>query len=140
MILIIITVTLFLVFHPVPKQCSSPLSIEASTHTKYLSSIVTGETSCGLHQSPYVLEAKHGQQIELFLYDFNKNDESPSEKCAKNYGYILDNKNDDVISLCGGITRKRKIHTSAGNTVQIMLDKNMISNNQFLLEFKGKKR
>ena len=126
-----------LVFQPVSKQCSSPLSIEASTRTKYLSSIVTGQTSCGLHQSPYVLEAKEGQQIELILHDFNINTEYPTKNCVNNYGYILDNKNDDVINLCGGIVRTRKIHTSAGNIVQILLDKNKIPNNHFLLEFKG---
>ena len=119
-------------------MCRRQESIKAGSSEKFLSSVVSLETKCGLHSTPWVIEAKEGQQIEIALTDFSwRNETSDFMKCTHKYGYMLDTQHDDVISICGGGKRQRDIYLSEGSSLQIILDENMLSLHRFIISYKG---
>jgi len=54
-----------------------PLEVEAASSGGYLASVVTEETGCGSHESPWLLRAPDGQRIQLRLLDFNATSREP---------------------------------------------------------------
>ena len=115
----------------------SPLTVHATTRCQHLSSVISAGTKCGLHQAPYILEAKAGQQIKITLTDFSTNDDRDSMGCPIKYGYILDTKDDDVINLCGGSKSEGQTYTSVSNNVQVLLEQSAVQNHPFIIQFKG---
>ena len=118
--------------------------MKASKKPIYLASQVSIDTSCGLHESPWILEAKPGQQVTIDLIDFTwKNKTSGSNpsyrhsSCDINYGYILDMETDDVINICGGGDREKRVYESSGNRVQIIIEGSVLGSHQFVIKFKG---
>ena len=119
-------------------MCASPKILEAKTTDIFLSSNNALTTGCGQHNTPYVLKAKPGQKINISLTDFsfsNENVIDNSDICVS-YGYILDSKSDDVITICGNNRRFKHLYSSTGNSVQILLETSSLKN-KFLLQFKG---
>lgn len=97
------------------------------------------DTSCGLHGTPWIIEALPGQHIDIKMTDFDwSNGTFIDNECPMNYGYILDLESDDVISLCGGTDRVKYVYQSIGHTVQIILESNNLESKAFLLELQGK--
>lgn len=122
------------VFTPTQSTCTSPLTVKATARRQHLSSVVSTETSCGLHQTPYVLEAQPGQTITITLIDFKE--PTDNTDCVSNVGYIMDTKHDDVIHLCAG-SRLKTHYVSVSNKVQVLLERSAVENNYFLIEFQG---
>ena len=134
----------FSVFLPQRQTCTSAENVEAESKSNYLSSIVSRDTSCGFHKSPWILKSKPGQQIEISLLDFSWDNKSNVDavgspgNCMKNYGYIVDIESDDIINICGGTVREKYIYTSRSNSVQIVLDPLSLQNHFYLISYKGK--
>ena len=126
-----------IVYSPIQRQCTSPLTLQATTRGQHLSSVISEETKCGLHQAPYILEAKAGQQIKITLTDFSTNDDRDNVGCPIKFGYILDTKDDDVINLCGGSKSEGQIYTSVSNNVQVLLEQSAVQSHPFIIQFKG---
>ena len=132
------------VFRPQRQTCTSPENVDAETKPNYLSSVVSRDTSCGFHKSPWIIMSKPGQQIEISLLDFSWDNKSNIDaigspgNCRKNYGYIVDIESDDVIIICGGTLREKHIYTSRSNSVQIVLDPPLLQNHFYLISYKGK--
>lgn len=97
-------------------------------------------TSCGQHNTPYIIQAKPGQHINITMVDFSWRFESKSSnrKQCVSYGYILDTNNDDVITICGNRERHSHVYTSVGHSVQALLEGSILQNNRFLIEYKGR--
>ena len=128
-----------LVTQPQQSTCRSQETIKAASTSKLLSSVVSLETKCGLHNTPWLIEAKEGQHIEIALTDFSwRNETSDFMKCTYKYGYMLDTQHDDVINLCGGGKRQRDVYVSKGHSLQIILDENVLSLHRFLIGYKCK--
>ena len=133
----------FIVVTPKQKTCHSGQRVSAEKIPQVLSSYISQETSCGLHNSPWILEADPGQMINITLTDFswsgNKSvaDNEPPGRCPINYGYIFDVENDDIITLCGGGEREKHLYLSASHTVQVVLDSLALQKYSFLLSYRG---
>ena len=129
---------------PQRKVCTSPEQIDVDSKIKHLSSLVTQETSCGLHNSPWILTSKPGQLIEISFLDFSwdnvsiPEDDESSRNCLKNYGFILDTESNDVMNICGGTHRNRGLYTSNSNKVQIVFNQPALEMYNFILEYRGK--
>ena len=101
-----------------------------------LASSMSLNTRCGLHDTPWLLQAEPGQKINLTITDFAwKND--TVRGCSQRYGYMLDTESDDVINICGGIQRKRALYLSTGYSLQVVLDENAVKKYKFLIQFQG---
>lgn len=122
---------------PQHSQCISPEKVKVVKKPGYIASVTSSSTSCGLHGSPWILEAEPGQTVSLSLTDFNWKPD-PSAECTVKYGYVLDMKNDDVISICGGGERQRDLYQSSGHGVQIVLEEAVVKRFHFILKFSGK--
>ena len=128
---------------PQRKACSSREKIDVESKRKYLSSLVTQETSCGLHNSPWILTSQPGQLIEMSLLDFAWDnasiveDSEASRDCLKNYGYILDIESDGVINICGGSYRNKHLYTSHSNNVQVVFNQQALEKSNFILAYQG---
>ena len=103
---------------------------------RYIASESSLTSECGLHGSPWILEAEKGQNIDIVIFDFDWKNVT-SNDCAINYGYILDMHSDDVISICGGSQREKHVYQSTGNSVQVIIERNMLENSRFILQFQG---
>ena len=130
-----------IVFKPSENQCVRPLEVQATSRMKYLSSGTTLATGCGEESKPWVLKAKEGQQINITFIDFNWKHNLLSDsqiRCPIQYGYILDNANNNIVNLCGGLVRERRLHLSEGSTLQILINRDVLNNVRFLIGYEGK--
>ena len=120
------------------RKCTSPKLNEASTSAGFLSSSMALKTGCGQHSTPYVLEGKSGQKLNISLLDFSwKDNETDDPSQCASYGYILDTESDDVTTICGNTRRQKHIYISAGHSVQILLESSQLEDNKFIIGFKG---
>lgn len=127
-----------IVYAPRDQQCRSPEKIKINNTPKFIASQSSLDTSCGLHGSPWILEALPGQNIEMRLTDFSwQNGTFDLSACPFSYGYILDMASDDVINICGGTQKEKHLYQSTGNTIQIILERSTIEKHSFILQFKG---
>ena len=128
---------------PKSSHCISPETVLVTKKPNYLASVISSETSCGLHESPWILKAQPGQQIDITVMDFNwKNNSSiknavADKSCSKSLGYILDMESDDVINICGEEGRIEHVYKSEGHSVQIILEPSMLHQHTFLLKYWG---
>ena len=128
----------FAVYAPRNQKCNSPEKVSLSQQACYISSQTSHNSGCGLHASPWILEAAKGQNIDVAILDFSwKNLTANNNQCPVNYGYILDMESDNVISICGGYQRERNVYHSTGNTVQVIIERNILESNTFILHFQG---
>ena len=128
---------------PKPSECRGPEDVVVESKAGYLSSLISRDTSCGHAKSPWVLTSQPGQRIELSLVDFSwenssmSADNSESQNCVQNYGYILDSESDDFVYICGGTVRKRQLYLSESHTIQVVLDPQALQKYNFLLQYQG---
>lgn len=127
-----------LVYSPNKKSCHIPEKVSVPRTAGFIASSESVKSECGLHESPWVLEAKPGQQIKISLLDFDwDNTTDMDENCKVNYGYILDLESDDVINICGRGAREKVVFTSVGHEVQIVLNAENVQKYRFLLKYEG---
>lgn len=125
-------------------QCHGAYHIQAGQDSvQYLASIVTQQTECGFAAKPWVISAQHGQRMKLSLLDFSTNvDQNPPGNyiCIILYGFMFDMHTDDVVNICGGVTagvREVVLYETAGNVVQILLDRNAVDMYSFVIRYEG---
>lgn len=127
---------------PSKERCISPENISVKKKPGFIASITSTITSCGLHGSPWILQAEAGQKIKMRLIDFSWRNDSmapPSgSRCNTNLGYILDMQSDEVINICdGGTERMRHLYLSTGHSVQLVLEASVLQSNYFAIEYEG---
>ena len=116
---------------------SSPNIINAAEGV--LSSHLTQQTGCGSFSSPWIIQAKAGQTVEITLLDFNALQRARSHSlitCSDVYGFIVENTLNINQTICGQNVRENLIYRSKTNTVQIQLKVNNKMN--FLIKYRGK--
>ena len=131
---------LILVFKPTNLRCSKSLSILASTSPKYIASLITKETGCGLTDTPLMIDSAKGQQINFTIINFNWDSNSRNESknaCGLKYGYLFDVQAEQVVNICGVNHKKKALYTSTGNQVQVLLDAKELQDHYFLIKYQG---
>ena len=117
-----------------------PYEVKVTSRMKYLSSMTTLATGCGEESKPWILKAKEGQAINVTFIDFNWKHSMFSDsqvRCPIQYGYILDTANNNIVNLCGGLVRERRLHLSEGSTLQILINRDVLNNVRFLIGYEG---
>ena len=132
----IIYILYIAVYVPPKEKCLSQQLVTIDQGKNILASSISRDTSCGFHGTPWLIQARPGQRINLTLIDFAWTNGSVSG-CSQRYGYILDTESDDVINICGGMQRKRALYLSSGYSLQVVLDENSAKKFQFLIQFEG---
>ena len=77
----------------------------------------------------------------MSLLDFSWDNSSSTKNvvgCVKNYGYILDIDTDELTNICGGTRREKLVYKSVSNSVQIVLDQQVLETDYYLISYKGK--
>ena len=99
---------------------------------------------CGTGFQPWTVEAPVGQKISIGLLDFNSGlTGRESKRPCHAYGSIVDKTSKRNVTLCGdGAHREKELYTSAGNTVDILVNafdqKEGVTNAiQFVLRIEG---
>ena len=95
---------------------------------------------CGVDNKPWIIKAKEGQKINITFTDFNWKLPSRDEarvNCPVKYGYLVDEKSNDIVNLCGGLVRERNLYISKGNKVQVLLATTALKYVKFLIGYKG---
>lgn len=104
----------------------------------FLSNHVTDETGCGSTRSPWLIQAKAGQIVELSLLDFKALDRARSHSlvaCSDVYGFIVERTLNINETICGQKEREHVIYRSKTNTVEIYIKENMSTN--YLIKYAG---
>ena len=130
--------------HPVGitvSKCSASVTVKAGSKFSFLSSETTKQLGCGGEDNPWLLTAKEGQKINISFIDFYWKLKSRNEdnfNCHDKYGYMVDEKTNDIVNLCGGLTRERNLYVSKGDRLQILIQRNILDDGNFLIGYKGK--
>ena len=120
-------------------QCTTASLHVLEMPTGTLSSHITDEIGCGSLRSPWIIQAKHGQTIEISLLDFKALDRARSHSlvtCSDVYGFVVEKTLNINQTICGQNIRESVIYRSKTNSLEITLVKNSGSN--FLIKYKGK--
>ena len=102
-------------------------------------SSVTDETGCGSARSPWVIQAKAGQIVEISLLDFKALDRARSHSlvtCSDVYGFVVEKTLNINQTICGQKQRDSVIYRSKTNTVEIYIKKGNGGN--FFIKYVGK--
>ena len=132
-------VTFVLVYTPPFKRCTRSQTLMVTMSAKYLASIISLETGCGLTDSPWVLQAKAGQNINIsltsFKYDITNN---ISQGCGTQYGYIFDLDTEQIVNLCCSGEKTQMVYQTKGHQVQILLHKDAVEKYSFIIKYQGR--
>ena len=98
------------------------------------------ETGCGLTDTPLMVFAATGQQINFTLMNFNWHSEKGSQNvsaCTGKFGYLFDVTAESVVNICGGNQKVKALYKSTGNQVQVLLDRKELESQHFLIKYQG---
>ncbi len=114
-------------------QGSNPLKV--TEPSGYIASVVTKETSCGSEVSPWVIEGKPGQRVNLTLFDFgpltdNSHTDTEYFTLRDEVGLLERN-----MIFSGGDRREVNVYTSLSNVLEVKV--NSSDNYHFLLKYEG---
>ena len=121
------------------ERCSSSSPNVINAVEGIISSHLTRETGCGSIRSPWIIQAKAGQTVEITLLDFKGLQRARSHSlmtCTDVYGFIVEKTLNINQTICGQNTREDVIYRSKTNTVEIQLRENIKMN--FLVKYKSK--
>ena len=119
-------------------QCSENRPQLIAQSEGYLASDVTYRTGCGSPASPWLIQAKSGQQIRLSLIDFaHANASSTAQKCTA-YATVRDLSTSVTSRVCQQSTLNEEILVATGNQLEVrILTQQSALNHYFMLHFKG---
>lgn len=140
---------------PREKACSKSSHLVTNASNGYLSSVVTLETGCGSRDTPWRIQVKPGQTINISLFDFGSEGASgendvavvprPLTQCHV-YAMIRERTVHRMrnITVCGTKSRERNVYLSLTNSVEIGLvvtggkDREKVRNPPFfLIKYEG---
>ena len=123
-----------------------------------ISSYLSRNTSCGTTISPFVIEGKQGQHIDIYLWDFSGGHtaglsigdtisitEPDITNCKHGHVYVtvkdvMAPESIRVITICGGKGipgSYTKVMTSLGYKVEVRIPGRSASNMEFILSYEG---
>ncbi len=124
------------------RQCRRNGMVPVQSTHGYIASIVTEETGCGTTDTPWLIEAKPGQKINLTLYDFGMNNiaKSGGDTSPHCHVYMIlkERQLGKSVTICGGKSRIKNIFFSASHKVEVrVLTGTQARLRSFLLEYQG---
>ena len=126
---------LFTVYTPSRNKCTSTERITLSDSTLNLASTTSSTTSCGTHDTPWLVSAKPGQRLNISMTDFtweNRTVDTPDD--CNTYGYVIHES--DVVTICGGRQRHKHLYHSKGHETQIVFD-GFTEEQRFIIHIEG---
>ena len=99
---------------------------------------VKATSACGSSKSPWIIETKAGQTVEIALLDFKALSRVKSHSlmsCADVYGFIVERTLNINDTICGQNARETIIYRSKTNTLELYVKR--ATNANFLLKYKG---
>lgn len=116
------------------RMCGSSSYVKLMPYEGYISSHVAQETGCGKSKTPWVLNVKDGQKINITLIDFSVDRSlySMTTKCHR-YASIKEKTINKTTIICGGVYRVSHAYISKTNSIEI----SFLSQNSenFLLQY-----
>ena len=89
-------------------------------------------------ESPWILEAKDGQKINLTMTNFNwQKEDIAEEDCPLQLGYIFDVNSENIVNVCAGNSRLTHLYTTTGSQLHLLLDKAAMQDSHFMIRFEG---
>ena len=128
------------------QSCKSSSYVLPEALSGYISNFVTLETSKGSADCPWMIQAEHGQQINITLIDFARSAPTKTNSASNDYdichvyAVIRERSRPKGLTVCGGQERERHIYTSVGHAVEIRVLGTSTDKDPpyFLLKYEGK--
>lgn len=132
---------------PETTNCRVPRVAKLTQDRGFLSNLITAETGCGSVVSPWLIEAKSGQRVNVTLWNFameKAGDLAQSlgaNSCLK-YATLTetgDKKHHKVV--CGDFARTSHVYTSVGSSLDVRfqgLPSSSSAGPYFLLEYQSR--
>ena len=128
-------------------MCNRANYVELTASEGTIANVVTHETGCGSHNTPWVIKAQPGQVINLTMLDFSlisldtpdtpvPNTEEP--RCIA-YAILREKAESKTLTVCGGKKAKGHIYESVSDTLDVIILGNPSAepSKHFLLHYKG---
>ena len=112
-------------------RCSNTEPNVLQAGPNMISSHVTDETGCGSARSPWLIQAKAGQTIEISLVDFKALDRARSQSlvtCSDVYGFVVEKTLNINQTICGNKQRDSVVYRLKTNNVEIYVKKDTGAN------------
>ena len=104
----------------------------------YLSNLKSVTSDCGhIPDSPWKIQVKIGQKINLTLFEFSDKRDPDDKKC-RTYAIVRERSLGRTrnITLCSAVNRQRIVYTSVTNQIEIGLSQGLTS--RYFLKYEGK--
>ena len=112
-------------------ECQKSEFMKITEPSGYIASIVTEETSCGSPSSPWVIEGKPEQRVNLTIFNFEKGQNTDPLLCVL-YATLEDGA--ERRSVCAPNHREDHIFISMSNMVKVRVYN---EHKNFLLKYEG---
>lgn len=137
-------VVIVLVISPERQLCHALRPVILTNKTGYLASVVSADTGCGTGDSPWLITLLPGQRINITLYDFTIQPDTPAPAAAHNstsgsggsdviaagaessrlcrvYATVRETNGARAVTICGGQLRQRPAYVTLGHVAEIRL-------------------
>ena len=104
----------------------------------YLSNLKSITSDCGhIPDSPWKIQVKMGQKINLTLFEFSDKRDPDDKKC-RTYAIVRERSLGRTrnITLCSAVNRQRIVYSSVTNQIEIGLSEGLTS--RYFLKYEGK--
>ena len=126
-------------FSIVDGSCSGSRPNHLSINAGVISSQSADSKGCGSLNSPWIISAKPGQTINIYIVDFSAESTSNMVTCPAVYGYVRERALGINHTICGGRHREGALYTSKTNSVEVYIGSRASrGDNSFVLNYSGK--
>ncbi|KAK2157025.1 hypothetical protein LSH36_200g02033 [Paralvinella palmiformis] len=119
-------------------RCSTNEARSLTSEKGVITSLLSKKIRCGANSSPWIIEAKAGQTVEISLLDFTALSRQGSHSlvtCSDTYGYIVERTLNINHTICGQQERRHVVYKSKTNKVEVYVSTRNGAN--FILEYKA---
>jgi len=135
------------VISPERQLCHALRPVILTNKTGYLASVISADTGCGTGDSPWLITLLPGQRINITLYDFTTQPDSPaaaaphnstsgsggsdvmtgvgpgaeSSRLCRVYATVRETNGARAVTICGGPLRQRPAYVTLGHVAEIRL-------------------
>lgn len=149
---------------PSRQECQQHRPLALTNLTGYLASLVSAETGCGTADAPWSITGLPGQRVNITLFDFSVDSVRMTDAVVGGggpetgvalggagggtgagggsricvvYATIRESSGRRSVTICGGEARRKVVHVSLDNCIEIRMISNQPEAVSFLIHYEG---
>ena len=131
---------------PSRSTCDTATHIKLEATSGYINSLITDETGCGSSATPWVIDTRPGESVNITLWDFDVQEDILAgsdylglPSFCQQYAVISERLINRTTRICGGAQRTQHVYTSTSASVEIAITRpGSPVNGHFMLQYQSK--